>query len=127
MRLQRVIAPALVVVALLLLAPMAQKKPSGLTGQGLAAKELAEKDIVVFANMKTARERIVPALQKGRAEFIRNFEQGMNMMNQPPRARGARGGPAANQPGGLGAAPASQPGQKFMPVIRTLVGRFFDV
>src|SRR2546423_434719 len=83
-----------------------QKKPDGLTAQGIAGKELAEKDIVIFANMKAVRTHVMPHMAKAREQFIKGFEQGYTRsVNQSaPRGRGAAG---------AGAQPASQPAIKF--------------
>src|SRR2546423_25077 len=152
MKSKRIIAPAMLVLALLLIAPAAraqvlqqvpsdallvikfnklkpttdnsyvanwgkyaaigtsqdivQKKPDGLTAQGIAGKELAEKDIVIFANMKAVRTHVMPHMAKAREQFIKGFEQGYTRsVNQSaPRGRGAAG---------AGAQPASQPAIKF--------------
>ncbi len=105
------------------------KKPDGLTVQGDAAKELAEKDIVAYANMKVAREKLLAGIAQGRTKFMKNFEQGMQRAVQPPRQRpGAPGAPAGAGANNAAAANAqAQQMQKYMPVIKALVNRVFDV
>jgi hypothetical protein len=45
------------------------KKPEGLAVAGMAAKQLADRDITIFANMKAVRERVLPELKKKRGEI----------------------------------------------------------
>jgi hypothetical protein len=106
------------------------KKPDGLTVAGDAAKELAEKDIVAYANMKVAREKLLSGISQGRTKFMQNFERGMRQAGQPPRQRpGApgAGGAAAPNNAAANAQAQQQQMQKYMPVIKALVNRVFDV
>ena len=60
-----------------LLAP----KPEGLKVQGLAAKEMDAKDIVVFANIPAVRAIALTKLQQARPRLMAEFEK--NMANAP--------------------------------------------
>jgi hypothetical protein len=105
------------------------QKPAGLKVAGLTGKELAERDIAVYVDMKVAREKMLPAIQQGRGEFLRDFERNYE------RGMGGGGQAARRRPGaGPGAAAPAAPAQpnnaaatKYMPVIRAMFGRFFDI
>jgi hypothetical protein len=103
------------------------KKPDGITPAGLSAKELDSKDVVTYVNMKTARNRILPAIAEHRAKFIAEMEKNMAKAGQPPRAarpRGANGAaPAPVAPDPAKAAAAA----KFQPLMRAFMNRGIDV
>ena len=111
-------------------------KAPGLTPAGLSAKEMTSKDIVAFVNMKSARARILPELQKNRAKIMAEFEKGfLESGQQQPGGRrrpGAPGqGPGAEGAGAAGAAPgaanANAQKQKFLPLARAAFNRALDV
>src|SRR5206468_1245860 len=93
------------------------KKPEGLIASGQAAKELDSKDICAFVNMKTARARLLPAIAKGRATIISEFEKGMNQAMTPPRGGARRGAVPNPAPGAM----ANAQGQKFAPLARAFI------
>jgi hypothetical protein len=104
------------------------KKPDGLTVQGLSAKEMDTKDIVVYGNMKVARAQILPKIAEGRAKFLKDFEKGyqrgMAGGAQPQRPAGASGG--RPQPPATANAAANANAQKLMPVVRAFLNRLID-
>ena len=53
---------------------VATKPQLGIEPTGLAAKELAAKDITIFANMKAVRDRCLPELQKRRGDLKAKME-----------------------------------------------------
>src|SRR5439155_1775360 len=97
------------------------KKPEGLTASGLSAKELDSKDIIAYVNMKSARARLLPAIAKGRAKFLTEFERNMTRRPMPARRPGAPGAAAQPAP-----APNAQQ-QKFIPLAKAFINRFIDV
>jgi hypothetical protein len=76
------------------------KKPGGLKLSGLAAKEMQEKDAVVYANIPAMRAKLLPQLQKMRADVKKQMQA---------QTGGAAGktAPAATTPGNR---PAARPG-----------------
>jgi hypothetical protein len=98
-------------------------KPDGVTASGLAAKELASKDIVAFVNLKAARSWILPKITQQRAFILKQVEQGMLQQNAPRRrAPGAAPGAA---PAPAPAANAQQ--QKMVPLMKAIVNRAIDI
>ena len=110
------------------------KKPGGLKLTGLAAKEMQEKDAVIYANIPAMRAKLLPQLQKARADVKRQMQQQMggagagNTTTRPPAATpppnrttpaarpgttpGARpqpGTPPQQRPGQRPGAPGSRP------------------
>ena len=108
----------------------------GVTPSAMAAKELSGKDIVAYVNMKSARAKILPELQKNRAKILADFEKGFrqNGQQQPPRRPGAAGAaganpdaPAAGAPGAANAAAANAQKEKFLPLAKSVVNRALDL
>ena len=56
---------------------VATKPTAMIMPAGLAAKELGEKDIVIYFNIKPSRDKMLAKIDAGREEFIKNFEDGM--------------------------------------------------
>ena len=51
------------------------KKPEGLTVDGAAGKEVDSKDVVVFANFKAIRAKVLPMLNDGRTKIMDEFDK----------------------------------------------------
>ena len=51
------------------------KKHTGIQPSGLAAKELADKDITIFANMKAIREKALPKLKEQREKIKEKVQE----------------------------------------------------
>ncbi len=102
---------------------MVSQKPAsaGLKASGMAAKELDEKDIVAYVNMKGARDKILPQMEKAKAEFLKDFEKNY--------ANSMAGGQPGMRRNGQAAAPAAPDPQalKYMPLARSFMSRVFDV
>lgn len=63
------------------LAPSQQllaKKPTGLVAPSVSAKELAQKDAVLYVNFSTVRGKLLPELQKSRGAMINEIERNLN-------------------------------------------------
>jgi len=103
---------------------LVSQKPAaaGLKASGMAAKELDDKDIVAYVNMKGAREKILPEMEKGKAQFLADFERNYanGMAGQPGMRRNGAGAPAAP-------AAADPKAMKYMPLARSFMSRLFDV
>jgi len=98
------------------------KKPTAMfQAAGLTGKELAEKDIVAYFNFKGSRDKMLPEIKKAKEGFMRDFESNYKKQASPPRRAGQAG--AAPAP----AAAPDPAAMKYMPVVRSLMGRFFDV
>lgn len=103
-------------------AELLSKKPTAMfQAGGVTGKELAEKDIVAYFNFKGSRDKMLPEIKKAKEGFMRDFER--NYAKQAAPAR---------RPGQAGAAPApaaapDPAAMKYMPVVRSLMGRFFDI
>lgn len=76
------------------------KKPTGLKLQGVAAKESAAKDALIYANMAALKGKLLPELKKGRGELIAQLEQGLGQAGQ---------------------------GQKFLPLAKVLANQYLNV
>ena len=63
---------------------MLAQKPQGLKVQGMAAREMAGKDIVAYGNMQVLRAKVLPMFQQGRAQMLQQFER---EMTQAPAAQ----------------------------------------
>jgi hypothetical protein len=57
------------------------KKPTGITPSAMAAKELTDKDITIFANMKALRDKALPKLQQQREQIKAQIQQQMQKQN----------------------------------------------
>jgi hypothetical protein len=83
-------------------AVVATKPAKALAAQGVTAKEVAEKDIVVYANFAQIREKALPELQKNRANILAKVEEGIAGAQKRQQAAAAGGengaAPAANAP-----------------------------
>ena len=105
----------------------------GLAPTGMAAKEMSGKDIVAYVNMKSARAKILPELQKNRAKILADFEKGFlkggpqQQQRRPgaPAAGANQDGPAAGAAGANAAADAQK--KKFLPLAKAVVNRVLDV
>ncbi|HZZ41390.1 MAG TPA: hypothetical protein VFE58_00500 [Tepidisphaeraceae bacterium] len=76
---------------------VATKPTAMLKVQGVAAKELAEKDLAVYANFAQIRAIAIPALQKNRELIMSKIEEAVNTMQQRQAAAPADpNAPAAN-------------------------------
>lgn len=78
---------------------LVSKKPEGITPEGLTAKELDGKDMVVYANMKQIRTRVLPELQQNRGKIMDQLDSALKDNAQVA---------------------------KFSPAIKVLVGRMLD-
>jgi hypothetical protein len=59
------------------------KKPAAfLTTPALASKELAGKDAILYVNFNSLRGKLVPEIQKNRAELLQNVEQALRRVPQ---------------------------------------------
>lgn len=72
---------------------VAKKPEKVLQPAGVTAKELEEKDVVVYANFAQIRDKAIPALQQNKQKIINNLEKGMAAQRQR-----AAGGDNAEQP-----------------------------
>ncbi|HZN67548.1 MAG TPA: hypothetical protein VFB66_19825 [Tepidisphaeraceae bacterium] len=86
------------------------KKGTGLKVTGLAAKELAEKDVVFYANVPSMRQRLLPELKKQRQELRQQVEKAKAKSGraEPAGERTApaeRATPPAGNRGATGATP----------------------
>jgi hypothetical protein len=77
------------------------KPGTGLQAAGATAKELASKDVVVYANLKVIRQAVLPMFQQNKAQMLQMIEQQM-----------------ANAPGA---------NPKYAPVFRAYMGQIFGV
>jgi hypothetical protein len=80
---------------------MVAKKGAGVQATGVSAKELAAKDLIVYANMKAISKEALPHFQQMRPQVLQMMDQGL-----------AAGG---------GVNP------KYVPVIKAYMGQIFDV
>jgi len=78
---------------------LVSKKPEGIAPEGLTAKELDGKDMVLYANMKQIRTRVLPELQKNRGQIMDQLDSALKDNAQM---------------------------SKFSPAIKVLVGRLLD-
>ncbi|CAA9391090.1 MAG: hypothetical protein AVDCRST_MAG64-1196 [uncultured Phycisphaerae bacterium] len=53
------------------------KKPTGLKPTGFSAKELEAKDVVMFANIKAVRGKVLPEMKKNREQLLAQIQQGL--------------------------------------------------
>ena len=65
------------------------KKPDGLKPSGMAAKQLAEKDAVIFINMPAVKGVLLPKLQENREKIIAKVKEGMAAANAANPSNGA--------------------------------------
>jgi len=88
------------------------KKPGGLKLSGLAAKEMQEKDAVIYANIPALKQKLLPALQKARADVKKQMQQEMGGAGGAATGddSGAAATPRATTPGG--SRPANRPGNR---------------
>ncbi|HYO08400.1 MAG TPA: hypothetical protein VER17_05470 [Tepidisphaeraceae bacterium] len=101
------------------------KKPEGIQPQGISAKELNDKDVCAYVNMKAARAKILPALAQARTTAAQQFEQAIQ---QQQRGAGAGAGADPDAAPGAGAAPANNAAaMRMMPLARAGINRVFDV
>jgi hypothetical protein len=60
------------------------KKPDGLKATGLAAKELAEKDAVVYVNWPSLKKLALPKLQDGREKILGEMDKNLQAGGMDP-------------------------------------------
>jgi hypothetical protein len=58
------------------------KKPTGITAPVLAAKELTNKDIVVYGNMAAIRAKVLPQFKTNRPQMIANLENHLTQLDE---------------------------------------------
>jgi hypothetical protein len=100
-------------------------KPDGVKVAGaLAAKELGEKDIVVFGNFAKLEAKLLPKIQQDRARWIAELEKDV-MSNGP--AFDPQGDP--NDPGAVDAAEnkSKELARKFLPTIKVAANQGIDI
>jgi hypothetical protein len=56
---------------------MVGKKGTGVQAAGVASKELASKDLVIYANMKRISQEVLPKFQQMKPQALQMIEQGM--------------------------------------------------
>jgi hypothetical protein len=93
------------------------KKPDGLKVAGLAARELTDKDLAVYANIPAIRGKVLPLLQNNREKILASVDNMARMMH------GAGAQPAPN-PAPDNAAPEAAGAT---PVLRAVVNRGIDL
>ncbi|HWB54191.1 MAG TPA: hypothetical protein VG722_08360, partial [Tepidisphaeraceae bacterium] len=59
---------------------------TGMTVSGLAAKEMNEKDLIIYANMQAVKAKALPALQANRERIQNEIKRGLTMGRNPANA-----------------------------------------
>jgi hypothetical protein len=103
------------------------KKPDGLTPQGQAAKQIDSKDMVFFVNMKSARTRLLPEIQKGRAKVLADFDKQMHEAAAKQGGQAEQPGEGAEAQAKAEAEAIAKQAQQFAPLMKAGINRAMDV